>query len=122
MNINSVFNGKITIDNGKRAYFRVVRHIRDSNGKPTSLLIKTLASAPVNLLNESSFQIATVAKISEELKKLKSEGKISEKNVLKVKGEFNEKLKKKFSTGSPRSSEKFTLDTNLVARYPILKP
>jgi hypothetical protein len=119
---NVKLNGKITIDNGKRAYFRVVRNIRNENGKPTSLLIKTLASAPVNVLNENSFQIATLAKINEELTKLKSKGKISAQNFQKVKAEFDEKIKKRFSAVSPRSSEKFALEANLLARYPILKP
>jgi transketolase len=122
IDINKVLNGKIVIDKGGRVYFRVVRNIRNEQGRPANILIKTVVSAPVNLLKEKNFQIATIAKINEELSKLKSEGKMSEKNVLKVRNEFYKKMKEKFSISAERKIEKYPIQPNLLERYPILKP
>jgi hypothetical protein len=102
-------NGKIQQTDG-RLYFRVVKNLR-IEGKPTNLLIKTVASVPPANLKDNAYRVAVSAKIDAELKKLKADGKISAAEI--------KKIKEKFSVVLARP-KKLKLDAGLLAAYPFL--
>jgi hypothetical protein len=103
-------NGKIQQTDG-RLYFRVVKNLR-IEGKPTNLLIKTVASVPPANLKDNAYRVAVSAKIDAELRKLKAEKKITAADIAKIKGKFAVRLAR---------PKKPSLDESLLTAYPFLR-